>query len=863
MAQQQFYQPGRQRRDDEEPTSPNIPTTPNVRSSNLSENSNRTLGNIDDALAANEAIRPKNATGEPLGLNNAESAGAKGPGSPSTPKNSLHTPGALEAAGFFNPEAKEAMKVAQRLKGLVTGKNKKKAAAGGLAGGVVIALIFALLLSLPNEVVSIMNSLENRDFGIATKNINDMADRMMSDYIKNRVFSRTSCSPTKNPIKFYKCIKSIRTKDETNKTVEDDPIEGKNGLYDSWDNADLASQFADKGVTFTQEGGKYLINSDSLPGGSMDVTEAIKNNEDIFKYMDKVSPGAGETLRTIYQSLVVPTGTWLHIIVTRLMATIWGDKSCVMDCSPGEEEQEHNEPTQDKVQFLDAEEQDRTRRIFGTKIAEAIKCLMDINCDPTKRQAQTGDAATDPEAGEPKSTYDTESEQAVQEAATKFGSEKLAKLLEGYANLKSAAGDAMAKLVAESLSGAFGADISKDAVKALSDKVFKIFGVAQWVQFFAEIIVFFNQVGTKLAALNYDIKGATFAQEFSMYASAGAEQQSGSNHPDSTELGSMGQGLNAPDKNGNPSDAMQSPYLQQQVDPNNTTYSNNQVHNYLEAAHYALDYANTLTQISDALHNNPAFQALADVAGVIVKVMNTLMAPVGWIMTSLLHLFHVDGLIASAMRPLLSFIVTKAFPMPNLINMSGESRGTMIAVGGKLTGAKAAEMLGGMKLTPTQASGLLADEQNSERQQFERQPLFARMFATDTPYSFVSRLSLKIPLSFGVALQTSFASLIQNPFGKLFGSFASILHPDNVFAAPPAAPDPAGITEYGFVDTPDPITYWDTHNCAQQEKQDYPAWNNAVTLNTATGQVEHTTENQCLRIQRVAQSVGALSGFQD
>ena len=790
---------------------------------------------------------------------------------------------ALEAAGFFNPEAKEAIALAQRLKGLFSGKNKKKTlVSGGVIAGVAAVIIGAVITLLPNQAVSLMSGLENRYFAAAEHDLTKASNRLISDYIKNRIFPNVGvCGPTTNPVKFYKCAKSkVRN---NGKSVADDPINGKNGLLDAWDGYDIAGQYADKGITFSKSGGKYLISSDSLPGGSIDVTAwANGKNTDLVEYLTQKSPEFATTFVKVTQSLIVTSGSFLRTIFAKMIPTRW----CIMDCKPGTEQDEHNDTAANKEEFLQGNEVDRMDSAYGVVAADAETCLMDSNCDPANRQPQNnGPASNDVTAGAEKSAEDIKEAGDVVNVATKFGSAKLGKLVGVYNALLAKGADAMATIVSNALLGHLGVDMSAASIKNLTNDVFKFFGIAQWIQLIASVVVFAQQAQTKLTALNYAIHAAPFLQEFAMYAAGSDEQKSQANHPDATELGSMVSGLNAPDAQGNPSSATQSPLVRQAIDPNNPSNPTNaQIHSYLTAGHFALNgYSNILTQMSAALNKDPAFGVLAAVAKVISGVIGTLFKPINFLIVQALKLLGIEHLIASAMGALMNWLVTVAFGMPNLAHPSGEDRGTINAVGAHLGGGLAAQNIGGMALTPQQSSVLVGEQYNANRQAFESQPLFARMFATDTPYSLVSRLATDMPLGFSSMVRSSFANLLENPLGRLFGSFGSVLHPDNVFAAGAAQVEPDGVTDYGIPDS-DPVflipnckktktndcsvnlqTYWNTHGCAQQQQLDYPNWNSTAntTLNLDNGQTEHTTTNGCLLIQRAAEAAGTLAGFTD
>jgi hypothetical protein len=185
-----------------------------------------------------------------------------------------------------------------------------------------------------------------------------------------------------------------------------------------------------------------------------------------------------------------------------------------------------------------------------------------------------------------------------------------------------------------------------------------------------------------------------------------------------------------------------------------------------------------------------------------------------------------------------------------------------------MSGNQLAEGDGGKALTPTQAGALTDQQEQQQMQQFQQQPLFARIFSTDTPYSLVSKLSLDVPLSFGSAFQGTMADIMSNPFSQVFHSFSTIFTSGIAHAATAAQADPAGVTQNGIptsdpVFTTDPGTYWTQNNCAQQEAQGWPIWNSPAntSINPDTGQLEHNTTNGCLLIINSTKAAGAVAGY--
>lgn len=799
-----------------------------------------------------------------------EAQGAKGPGSALGAAGGAAGLAADVVGKGFNPEVAAALHGLQKAKDALWGGKKQKRRtliSGGVIGSTTLIIVIVAVMFLPNAVVSIMSDLENRVFAVLDHDLENELKKEMQHFLRNEVFGATNtCGPTVNPRKFANCIKKLREDKQKNntETADEDPIEGKGGLMDAWVNSDLTGQFAQKGITFSEERGKYFINSDAIHGGSLNVTEFVKGDSDLFDLIGKNAPEFSDVFKGAMDSLVVEKGSYLHTIFTKLLGYLYGVRWCVMDCGPGNEQQDRAQDTvADKENTLEAQEYEKVVEPTAAVEGQGLEDV--INGDqPGDRQAGTESAAKDVTAGDT-TVGDVSASEAVNEVATKFGSEKLASLIQSFNDLKTKGADYIVIAVAKALGAVLGTEISTDSVSKVLEGIGKAVSIAAWVQLVLQFLHFLLSAGTTIPAMYNKIHATFEVSEFALYAATSDEQKSGYNHPDLTMLGSIAKGFSAPDKNGNPSSAMQSPMLQQLIDGNNTEYSNGQVHSYLEDGHFALDGGSkeALTKLSQNLN---AFRGLGWIVDKLNWAINFALGPLTFVMEQAFKILGINSLISKVVSPVMGWISGKLFPLPDMTHLSGEDRGTAVAMGADIAGNQAVRSIGGEVNGKAAAIALVEQEQDTQRQ-FESRPLFARMFATDTPYSFVSRLSLKMPLNFGVALQSSFTTLIENPLGRFFGGFTAILDPGNVFAAPTstAAVDAGGVEQYAIPDTDpvfqeDPEVYWKTHDCAQQAKEDYPSWNKAVKYNPTTGQWEHETTNGCLTIQRSAEAAGTLFG---
>jgi len=227
------------------------------------------------------------------------------------------------------------------------------------------------------------------------------------------------------------------------------------------------------------------------------------------------------------------------------------------------------------------------------------------------------------------------------------------------------------------------------------------------------------------------------------------------------------------------------------------------------------------------------------------------------------------GLVTREGAQIFTFMGQQLFNSPITSNMSGGRTYSQTVAGADAAmNDYAAGSLGGQQLSPQQVAMIQNREQSAEQAQFAGQPLWTRLFSTDSQYSLVSKLSLDIPLNWQTGITDAFMHFISNPFATLAHQFGSLLTGISHAAAVPIN-DPYGVPQAGYIQVPDdPDTYWNQHcsdNSAQayQNDADYQSapggkgWmGNTVTDDTSGMQV-HATTNPCLLIQATTMAAGA------
>ena len=226
--------------------------------------------------------------------------------------------------------------------------------------------------------------------------------------------------------------------------------------------------------------------------------------------------------------------------------------------------------------------------------------------------------------------------------------------------------------------------------------------------------------------------------------------------------------------------------------------------------------------------------------------------------------------ISNLIQPIVEAVINYLIPQTVGMNMSGGRTFDIMAAGADVAGNdNAHSTLGGQKLTNQQTASIMNDEYNQDLSSFNHQPLMAKIFSTDSRFSLISSIAMKVPFSsFGSTIQDMITGYISDPFSKISSSFSSIIGPRKVFAAPAFQGDPFGITQYGYPEgtiPDDPQQYWDDHcsdNAAQayQNDKENNKWNNDAVANVddQTRQGVNTEVNPCLLIKSATGAAGAI-----
>ncbi|HSX05981.1 MAG TPA: hypothetical protein VLF69_05925 [Candidatus Saccharimonadales bacterium] len=184
--------------------------------------------------------------------------------------------------------------------------------------------------------------------------------------------------------------------------------------------------------------------------------------------------------------------------------------------------------------------------------------------------------------------------------------------------------------------------------------------------------------------------------------------------------------------------------------------------------------------------------------------------------------------------------------------------------------------MGCRHLTNKEVATIRSEQLTEQKQEFDSQPLFARMFSTATPYSFISQLAVDMPTSVSGVSVTGLSSMLSSPLTRLGSVFSSLFASNRAFAAPATPFNDPFTLQYGYSDTDEANIGLDHEaffnaNCMNGPLATYDDTTNTVAIDP-TWQDAHTTQdpntelpvtdavNPCPRILTGLQSLG---GFLD
>lgn len=750
-----------------------------------------------------------------------------------------------------------------------TNKNKKRAGIIGsiLTGGSILT-VFGFTSLAPLKIDSIVTRLEGV-FGAG----GDFATSRTLENMVNWYYTRDVLPGLQSG----RCHSTI-----SRNCVS---LSSGDSLFDAWRKAivqgHLESQLADKyGLEFGLKNGQYYMKTNvngiaktgTIP--TEDFRAMLNGKVNIFQEGAKIGL-VGEkgtqaemraAIREALKGASLADRVYFRLFIIPLLEQKIGLRWCMIACNA-------QDPFKDTI----ATKKLAAKALLIQQVIEpaskeyafALQCVLaggDLCSTDLKANAETGTID-----GEKLSTY----QEGLQTRLLEYvgdDAEKLAEIVKltnevserGFANV-------VIEDVLRSIFPTVGEDIAKVGTKAIP--------VVGWVLLFAQVYVGAEKIGPALRVMGYAVTAAAAVQLYMMYRTVNAEMKSG--HVDATEFGSFYQALstNFSGSSNDQVDATDTPLygalLGGGTDRSASNYRCNDgskvPDGQLVCPEEKLDKGNSFFDgVSKLANSQPllVFQAnilnrINDLLGFIVGhgfefTCNYLAnSPIPQYRDGPGTCPYATKQLASLVGPISQAIINFLIPSPFSENMSGGRTSDMLAAGADVSYNKSCQVnLGCAKLTNQQVADVRNEMQADEKASFEGQPILARLFSTDNPYSLISQLAVAMPASVPAAAN-DMATAISSPMSTVSSLFSAMFGKSKVFAAQEPIDDPFGVVQYGYTADQipdDPETYWNQHCQGDFRK----SWFDAQNQDTNTGEPLATTPEPCMLIQTTIGASGTM-----
>ena len=847
----------------------------NTGEENPNHISHNRAGKTDAAGASSNTSDAKQAA-SPNELQNAESA----PGD-----NFSYTPGEKGARGTRN---------SKNNKSTVGGRLKKKAAlvAVGIIGTAIGAVVIGFFFFIPLKIEHLVADLEKHFFASSENAVQNETDNLLKGYLRDHLLPAfKSCHVTSTSVVDKTC--NIHLGSSSNSPVVN--------LYKGWRDANLESKLA------TTYGIEFKYNKSALGGrgewylkapGTNSTGDPLGANLSNFDAEFQRSDRAG--MRAAIDSAVQDATWWKKVMyrykVGRLLEEKYAVKRCTVFC--GKRDALAAKPNEAKYAaklFL-------IERVIGphsAALSSVLGCIVLANngCDGKTSTTTCTQSTCDELAGKAETQVEANVATEVGKASAGFGSETADKLIGLIADIRTSNG--ASNYVVNKVINKF---VGQEGPQNAADEV-PVVGELQMVN---QSLGFINTLGhanNKLRVYTFLANSGAAVSLFAMYQTYADEVHTG--HVTPTEVGSFTQALGSgnqcdasiektcdPHPPGGTAQAESTPLYSSLVDGNPSSGHSS---TYLCADNKPVPSgkticpeenlsasSQTLSSITDVMKQTGLY-ALANayesspIAAAFHLVSDATSFLASGISSAVLFAINTLGGGAviqqaqSFIGSMFGFVVNQIIPSPISADMSGGRTFDMMAAGADVSGNDFAHTgLGGQKISSTLAANIVKQQNDEAMQQFRSQPLFARLFSTDSPYSLLSKVAMDVPFGLSSSLQGSLANIL-NPLGTLSRSFGSLI--TGTSSAATTINDPFGVTQYGYPSgtlPSNPEAYWKAHcsdNAAQAYQNDATyqstgggqGWNGETSTNPDNGQTVNTTTNPCLLIKSTVCSAGATS----
>lgn len=760
------------------------------------------------------------------------------------------------------PGGKTPIDLAKRARAIVSRHRKAISIASILIGGGGGLTIFGFLSLVPLKIDAVISSLDLRFQATTSAATTKTLDNMLSEYIGKYVLPG---------IKTGRCTSTISSGCVV-------PIHGDSPiarLYDAWRQNGLETKLAkDYHITFGKDirgefgprNQLYMIKDGTSVLGQADLEKVMSGSANLFEVggaTEKTRASVAEARRALREATADET-LWKRVYYRfkfgRFVEKKYGVTRCIIACNIRDK---FTAAIADKKRAALAYVTDRVYNKFGPEAAQFFVCITGGTCD-TKLQPATPPADPSIPLDDTKlAPIEADMQGRITEYALndvlRSTATKLTDLVAEARKIseKGFTGYLIEKLLT-TLMGDAGAELGEKAVPVIG-----------WVLLAAQVVHAIDKAGPLIRYMSYMITAAEAVNLYMAYKTVDSEMKSG--HMDATELGSFSDalGTNIDGAKSDVSDMTQTPLyadiMGKPAAASKSAYKCNDGSSvptdkllcpeekldhgnaFLDVLHNIVTFIPGIAGLADWIANNPITQLFNNLAGGLTDVVCKVLPGCQGAMDA------VSGLIGQFS----SWIFGVLVPSPFSDHMSGGRTFDMLAAGADVSANKSCQTeLGCAKLTNQQVADIRNQQMQDAKDSFDHMSTFARLFSRDTPFSLVSRVAVSLPPTLPDAA-TSVSTMLSNPFATLGQTFSNIFSTSKAFAATPAAPDPFGVIQYGYLPSQipaDPQAYWD-QNC----QGDFTTpWLNNMGQDENTGEAVALTPQPCLLIQSMIQSSGAI-----
>jgi len=706
---------------------------------------------------------------------------------------------------------------------------KRVMIAGAAAGGSLIGGVLIFLAMLPLKIEHIVTNLENKFSATAQDAVGKETEKMLSRYLAKYVLpgiNNNLCKSTRDAT----CVGNI--------SGTDGPVKR---LFESWKGGKLETKLANKyNIVLGKKDGQLFMNIDGhLVGSNKELANLMEHPTQYSIFDVGNSTGSGRAtrqevrtaLRDALKDATLWDRTYFRFKVGKLIEAKYGVKRCVIACDARDK---FNDTKEAKTHAAKAYIVRRVISPLSESYGLIIQCLIGGGgaCGASLDEADKNDTSR-------QTDFQKQLQLQLDSFADKYGSDKLAKLFDDAKGI----GDKgftryFAEQIGKKIAGEVGGNVASKSVPVVGQ-----------VLLVARILKLSSGLGNTIKYMSYAANAAAAVALYNTYNTVASEMKSG--HIDPTELGSFTQalGTNVNGTSENQSDATSTPLYNSyfggdsadtasllgglfsgtvSAESTDSTYKcddgSGVESGKLVCPEEQLNRGNRFADDISNTVNGTVFKVPG--MSTLVGVINTVGDKVGGAFGTAFNFAckiapgcsNATEALSNAFSGIIDTVVHKIISSPFGDNMSGGRTFDMMAAGADVSNnASCQTQLGCTKISDQMVADIRNQQETEQKQKFDSQSMFARIFDTKSSYSLVSRLAMDMPTTMLSATNASLASLFANPLGKFAGAFSSIFSSNRAFAATAAQPDPFGVVQYGYSDATipsDPEAYWSA-NCIQ------------------------------------------------